>query len=286
MVSIIIPAHNEETTIGRCLERLLADGSAGGMQVVVACNGCSDRTAEVARKFGNRVTVVETDVASKVHALNLADEVAEGYPRIYMDADVVLTPRDIDEISRTLEQGPILAAAPRMEMDLSQSSWAVRAYYRVWMSLPYTKKGMMGVGVYALSRDGRARFERFPDIIADDGYIRVLFKPHERTSISQAKSTVTAPTTLAGLIKIKTRSRLGGYQMAQRFPELLQNDDKDYGSAAWDVLKQPSLWACVPVYLYVNLVAKRRAKKQLQSLEKYVWERDESSRRPEQVRSE
>ena len=279
MVSIVIPAHNEETTIGRCLSRLLGEGSSASLQVVVACNGCSDRTAEVARTFEDRrVTVVETDVASKVHAMNLGDDVAQGFPRFYMDADVVLSPNDIREVERTLQGGTVLAAAPRMEMDFSNASWAVRAFYRVWMALPYTRSGMMGVGVYALSDEGRRRFERFPNIIADDGYIRVLFKPHERAAVEAARSIVKAPATLAGLIKIKTRSRLGGFQLANVFPELLANDDKNYSKASWDILKNPSLWPCVPVYLFVNLTAKRRAKKQLQQLYQYVWERDDSSR--------
>ncbi len=278
MVSIVIPAHNEEATIGRCLSRLLGEGSSESLRVVVACNGCSDGTAEVARKFGDRVTVVETDVASKVYAMNLGDEISEGFPRFYMDADVVLSPNDIREVERTLESGTILAAAPRMQMDFSNASWAVRAFYRVWMALPYTRAGMMGVGVYALSDEGRRRFGRFPDIIADDGYIRVLFKPHERAAVDAAKSIVKAPSTLAGLIKIKTRSRLGGFQLAKLYPELMSNDDKDYGAAIWDILKRPSLWPCVPVYLYVNLTAKRRALRQLRQLDQYVWERDESSR--------
>jgi glycosyltransferase involved in cell wall biosynthesis len=278
MISIIIPAHNEESSIGRCLTRLLEAGPDLDPEIIVVCNGCKDQTANVARQYGDRIRVIETDVASKVHALNLGDEAAKGFPRFYMDADVVLTPEDLRQVAQVLTTGGKLAAAPRMEMDFSKASWAVRAFYRVWMELPYTKKGMMGVGVYALSREGRERFDKFPDIIADDGYIRVLYKPEERMAVANAKSVVVAPATLDGLIKIKTRSRLGGYQLAQRYPQLNENDDKDYGSAAGGLLLKPALWPCIPVYLYVNLLAKRRARKQLATIANYVWERDESSR--------
>ena len=99
MVSIVIPAHNEEATIGRCLDRLLCVGADASMQIIVSCNGCKDRTADVARKFGDRVTVVETDVASKVHAMNLGDDVAQGFPRFYMDADVVLAPHELVRVA-------------------------------------------------------------------------------------------------------------------------------------------------------------------------------------------
>ena len=278
MVSIIVPANNEEATIGRCLERLLSVEASPRFEIIVVCNGCNDRTAEIARRFGDRVTVLETDVASKTHALNLGDEVAQTYPRFYMDADVVLSPGDIREIARTLETGRAMAAAPRMEMDFSRAGWGVRAFYRVWTALPYTRQGMMGVGVYALSQDGRRRFGTFPDIIADDGYVRVLFRPDERTAVNGATSIVSAPSKLADLIKIKTRSRLGGYQLAQRFPELLENDDKHYGRAIRDLLGRPSIWPSIPVYLFVNLMARRRARRQFQNIDRYVWERDESSR--------
>lgn len=278
MVSIVIPAHNEQATIGRCLTGLLAEQSSLDLHVVVACNGCNDRTAEVARQFGPRVTVIETETASKVHAMNLADEAAEGFPRFYMDADVVLAADDVREIVRTLEEGRVLAASPRMVMDLSRSSWSVRAYYHIWMALPYTRKGMIGVGVYALSQEGRRRFGRFPDIIADDGYVRLLFKPNERAAVAEAKSIITAPATLAGLVKIKSRSRLGGYQLSERFPELFDNDDKNYWGAICDLLRKPSVWQYAPVYLYVNFVARQRARRQLKALDQYVWERDDSSR--------
>ena len=41
--------------------------------------------------------------------------------------------------------------------------------------LPYVREGMIGVGVYALSEKGPERFAEFPDVIADDGYVRMLF---------------------------------------------------------------------------------------------------------------
>ncbi len=83
---------------------------------------------------------------------------------------------------------------------------------------------MIGVGIYALSEEGRRRFDKFPSIIADDGYVRRLFKPHERICVEECRSIVTAPSSLWGLIKIKTRSRLGRYELSEKFPELSQTN--------------------------------------------------------------
>ena len=280
MVSIVIPAHNEEAVIGRSLECLLSDESVPDLNIVVACNGCHDKTADVARRYGDRVTVIETDVASKTHALNLGDAAAKGFPRIYMDADIVLRPSDVREIANVLVKGELLSAAPQGQLDFSKSSWLVRSYYRVWRSLPYVRNDMIGVGVYALSEKGRQRFGKFPDIIADDGYIRLLFAPHERATVKTATSIVTPPSKIGDLIKINTRSRLGNYQLAQTFPELLRNDQKNYGGAITTLLAQPTLWLGIPIYLYVNMISRWRAKQKMKSLANYQWERDESSRLP------
>ena len=172
-----------------------------------------------------------------------------------------------------------LAAAPVMRMRFLAAPWTVRAFYRVWQQLPYVQEGMIGVGVYMLSEVGRARFGEFPDIIADDGYIRRLFKPNERIRVSECYSIVTAPQTLWGLIKIKTRSRLGGYQLNDAFPELLANEPKEYGSALLALAKVPSLWPSLAIYALVNIVARLRANRMYRQGILKVWERDDSSRR-------
>ena len=86
-----------------------------------------------------------------------------------------------------------------MDVDLRGSSLAVRAYYRIWTRLPYVREGMIGVGVYALSEEGRRRFREFPDVIADDGYVRMLFSSGERVRVDDAPVRVYAPAALSDL---------------------------------------------------------------------------------------
>lgn len=280
MISIIIPAHNEARVIRRCLDQVTNGLEPGEAEVIVVCNGCSDGTAEVARAFGEPVRVLETPVPSKVHALNLGDEAATGYPRVYMDADIRLEGRTIRQLAEVLGRGPCLAVAPSLEMDLDHSGWLVRAYYRVWTMLPYTREGFMGVGAYAMSEAGRRRFGSFPEVIADDGYVRMLFTPDERVAVSDCVSVVKGPAKVWDLIRIKTRSRLGLHQLRRRFPELSSREaaGKQYGTACRDILFTPRLWLYAPVYLGVNLISKYRARRQMDRIEHYVWERDESSR--------
>jgi len=278
VTTIIIPAHNEEAVVARCIESIRRDAKADSYQVILVANGCSDATGEVARQAWDRIDVIETDTASKSNALNLGDAKATSFPRIYMDADISLTPETISTVCSRMGETGALAAAPAMEMRFLGTPWPVRAYYRVWQELAYVREGMIGVGVYALSEEGRRRFDQFPAIIADDGYVRRLFEPHERLCVEECRSIVTAPGSLWGLIKIKTRSRLGGYELTEKFPALLQNEPKGYARAFLPLILRPSFWPSLMLYLAVNLVVRLRARRMHRRRAHGVWERDDTSR--------
>ena len=45
-----------------------------------------------------------------------------------------------------------------------------------------------------------------------------------------------------------------------------------------ELLPDVKLWPKIPIYLFVNLVARFRAKRQFRNMECVIWERDETSR--------
>lgn len=276
-VSIVIPAHNEESVIFSCLSSLMVIQDFIQLQVIVVCNGCSDNTANIVRSFDG-VDCIEESVASKTRALNLGDGKASYFPRFYLDADVRVTPEGVRDIVDRMNATSSFAASPSVEMDFSECSWLVKSYYKIWCGLPYCRAGMIGAGVYVLSKTGRSFFSCFPEIIADDRYVRALFSDKQRICVDEVKSVVSAPTNIWGLIKIKTRSRLGGYEFEAKYPELIGNEKKDYALAAAELLPKIHLWPKVVVYLAINFVSRIRAKRQLRLHTILLWERDDSSR--------
>jgi len=276
MVSIIIPACNEESNIESCLMPLISMGGDVNFEIIVICNGCTDNTAKIVKGLSQDIICIETDIPSKVNAINLGELNANFFPRVYLDADVKIDYIAGISMSLTLNSHHFVTSlVPKM--DLSESSWFVCAFYDIWLSLPYCKAGMIGSGVYALSEEGRARFEKFPDIIADDGYVRALFKEHERTVTKGHYAIVTAPKDLISLVKIKTRSRLGRYQLKDKFPELLENETKDFQGAFTALFLDFKLWPKLFVYISVNLISRFRARYQYFT-KQTKWERDDSSR--------
>ena len=278
MISIVIPAYNEADVIERCLDALTARPVEGGIEIIVACNGCRDNTADLASRYGEPVKVVETQAASKIAALNLGDTHASGFPRIYLDADVEVDLDTIESVTAVLQNDQALAAAPNMKVDLSRSSWPVRAFYRVWLEQPYHRQGLIGGGFYAVSAAGRSRFDVFPPVIEDDEFVRRHFRSDERINPPGSTFTIYAPHKFSDLIKVKTRSRLGRLELGRKFPELRDTPGEESGAKKFDIRRKPGLWPAACVYLLVNGLTRWRARKQLNQLESYQWERDESSR--------
>lgn len=277
MISVIIPAHNEGSVIARTLKAMTDGAEPRELDVVVVCNGCTDDTAVVARRFVPAVRVIETEIAGKPHALNLGDQSAYGFPRIYADADVVITIDAIRTLARRLERGDVLAVAPTPDFDLTGCSWPVRACFDIRSYLPSAQEGIGGSGVYALSAAGRTRFREFPAVTADDGFVRVQFLEKERETLRSANSTVFPPRNIQHLIATKTRSHYGSFELAMLFPELWKHRGESNLKSLVRLFRYPQLWCKLAVYCFVTAIAKRRAQKRLR-VGIAGWERDKTSR--------
>lgn len=95
MISVIIPAHNEERYLQRTLEALQAQ-NYGWFEVIVVANGCTDRTREVARDRCQRLIVLSQ--RSLGVARNLGARMARGELLLFLDADTTLEPMALNVI--------------------------------------------------------------------------------------------------------------------------------------------------------------------------------------------
>jgi len=277
MVSIVIPAHNEVDVIADCLQQLVHADQCPDLEIIVICNGCTDKTADIVRSFDG-VVCLETAVASKANALNLGDRAASFFPRFYLDADIRMSIHDISLVVKSMKEKHAMLAVPRAQMDFTGSSWFVRSYYDVWCNLPYCREGMYGAGVYALSEEGRRRFVEFPAINSDGLFIRSLFHRDEKIGVREAVSIVNAPINVSGLITIKARGRMGIRRFKSNYPELAEKEEKDYGLAVGELIGKVSLWPKVLVYLGINIASRVRARKMIRTKGFDHWEKDEGSR--------
>jgi len=280
VVSVVIPAHNEASVVGRLLSRLLAGAAPGEFEIWVVANGCTDDTAEIAGTFAD-VKVLITPQADKHAAMRLADEHAEGFPRLYVDADVELGSQDVRALAAVFDDPGVLAAGPSRAMAAEGRPWTVRWFYDVWDELPVVREGLFGRGVVGVSREGWERLRALPPLLGDDLAASLLFEPEQRRVVSEASVVVHPPRTAGALLKIRTRALVSTLQAADD-PELASAS----GSARTSLSDLRAIASASPVrngpkvvwFLALTVATKVRARRAVRAGDFKTWQRDDTSR--------
>ncbi|OIQ39542.1 MAG: glycosyl transferase [Roseobacter sp. MedPE-SWde] len=229
-VSVLIPAHNEADYIAACLASLFACTLPDGLQgeVIVLANGCTDATAYIAAAQKPRppwqLKVLDLPEGNKLKALTAGDAMARGNVLIYLDADVTVEHALIGQITETLFNAPPRYASGTPQLTPAQSA-LTRAYGRFWMRLPFVQNGTPGFGLFAMNRAGRARWQHWPDIIADDTFARLSFAPNERIKLPSHYHWPMVEG-FRNLTRVRRRQNAGVAELREIYPNLLAHDDK------------------------------------------------------------
>jgi glycosyltransferase involved in cell wall biosynthesis len=281
--SVVIPAHNEESVIGRCLQALTSPEAKTKapylFEIVVVCNGCTDETAKVALKFPC-VTVIEIPESSKVAALNAGDNAVTTFPRIYLDADSELSNHSAWSLLRKAadHSGPAIFSAS-VKLDSSRCSVFVRSFTRCVQQTSFGELGIIGRGVYALNAGGRAKFQEFPELLNDDFFVASLFNAEEQVIAPCATVVVQQPRDARSLARVRSRVYYGNWEAGlERSRSVSPHQGwRNFTYAARRARSAGALFD-LAVYVGVNFVAKRRAAKMVRSGLPPLWERDDTSR--------
>ena len=112
-VSVVLPAYNEERTIEGTVETTLSTLAAflpsGSFEVLVAEDGCDDRTPEIADRLAaadDRVRHVHSDERlGRGGALERAFAAADGETLVYFDTDLATDMRHLEELVERVRSG-------------------------------------------------------------------------------------------------------------------------------------------------------------------------------------
>ncbi len=104
-ISVIIPAHNEERYVARCIRsiRKAAGVYGGSVEIIVVCNRCTDATEAIAKAHGARVVHDETRCIASVR--NAGIKAARGRIIVTIDCDNRMTEGTLAEIAALLDSG-------------------------------------------------------------------------------------------------------------------------------------------------------------------------------------
>ena len=111
-ITIMIPCHNEEKTVARCVESCLSQTHQPDL-VLVVDDGSTDRSVKILESFGNKIKLVrlEKNTGNKSYVQQI------GLNHIYTDlfistdADTILDARFVENIEKVFIDPDVFAAA-------------------------------------------------------------------------------------------------------------------------------------------------------------------------------
>jgi glycosyltransferase involved in cell wall biosynthesis len=111
IISIIIPAFNEEKTIAKTIEKVLAQESPGWQKEIIAVDdGSIDSTPKILEKFSDKVLIVRQKNMGKGSALIKGFSKCSGELIIVQDADLEYNPADWPAMLEEFDNNPGIAA--------------------------------------------------------------------------------------------------------------------------------------------------------------------------------
>ena len=142
LISVVVPAHNEEKYLALCLESVkraaaaLPDRNAasGGVETVVVANRCTDRTEEIAESFG--AVVVRNDARSIAQVRNAGIRASLGEIVVTIDADSVMSEQALCEVAEMLESGKYIGGGTRVKFSRMSVGIFFSAMYVAWNLIP------------------------------------------------------------------------------------------------------------------------------------------------------
>ena len=134
--SVIIPAYNEQQYLPRLLDsievaRLNYSGGPAAIEVIVADNDSTDRTAEVAAAHGARVVSVKKRRIAA--ARNGGGHTARGEIVCFIDSDSAVHPQTFDAIDKTISSGRFVAGSTGVTLE--RKSFALLITYCLIMPM-------------------------------------------------------------------------------------------------------------------------------------------------------
>jgi glycosyltransferase involved in cell wall biosynthesis len=171
-LSLIIPAKDEEATLGNLLEDLnntIPKLEGYDVEVIIVDDHCKDRTAAIARAMGARV-VENKRKPGKGNALRAGFEAATGELLMMMDADYSHRPEDMPGFLSAMREGVGLVIGSRV-FGGSEEYTHIRALGNVFLS------GALGLSVGRYLSDALNGYKLFRrDVFTGFEYTSRMFE--------------------------------------------------------------------------------------------------------------
>jgi glycosyltransferase involved in cell wall biosynthesis len=149
VLSVAIPARNEERYIGRCLESVMRSAKRANqhIEVIVALDQCTDGTREIAESY--RATCVVEDRKSIAAVRNAAVRASRAAAIVTLDADSWMSEGTVEEIIARVFDIRYVGGGTVVLPE----RWSVGIVFSVLAVMPYVLTHRVSIGMLWLLRD-------------------------------------------------------------------------------------------------------------------------------------
>jgi glycosyltransferase involved in cell wall biosynthesis len=175
-VSVIIPAHNEENYIAKCLDSIRAAESNIDIpvEIIVSLNRCTDSTEKIAKNY-RAVTVIE-DEKNIAKIRNTGIKASTGDVLITIDADSWVTPNMLQEVILKLQSGKYIGGGVKVKPE----RMSIGIFLSVLMIVPYMLKARISAGMFWFYKRDFEAIGGFDEnhVSAEDYYFALKLKAY------------------------------------------------------------------------------------------------------------
>ncbi|MBQ8791695.1 MAG: glycosyltransferase [Ruminiclostridium sp.] len=139
--SVIIPAHNEEKYIGKCLQAVKSAAKYVGdakTEIIVVANRCTDKTVAIAKHYGAKVVINEEKCIAAIRNAGVRE--AKGEIIVTIDADSLMTKYSLHEIKFLLDSGNYVGGGTNPKFDRMSVGIAFSSAYVAMNLIPIMMK--------------------------------------------------------------------------------------------------------------------------------------------------
>jgi len=175
-ISIIIPAHNEERYLPKCLDSISVASSKieFPVEIIVSLNRCTDQTENIAKRYG-AISVYE-DEKNIARIRNAGVNIATGDIVVMIDADSWMTPNMLQEVIRHLETMRYIGGG----VNIRPERLSIGIVFSLMIVVPYLLKARVSGGMFWLYKSDFDAISGFDEslVSAEDYHFALKLKAY------------------------------------------------------------------------------------------------------------
>ncbi len=247
-ISVIIPAYNEQESVAKCLTSVFeADYNQEKLEVIVVCDGSTDKTLQVVESFRKQFNLSNLKVVTqpnlgKAHALNNGmKNHATGELVMCLDADSFLEKTAFQKVIKYFQDEKVMAVAANVKiagakglLNLIQQFEYLICYQMKRAQSQYNIEYIIG-GIGSAFRKSYLEKVGYYDantVTEDiDLTMKILREGNKKVKVTYASDVVCytqACVSIRDLIKQRSRWKWGRYQTFLKNKEMFFSSDENF----------------------------------------------------------